>query len=94
MRVEEIALRQEIRQMLSEVGLDKNSLYEMAKEVLQEEIAKQVKNALNQNNVDSIIRSKVSSYELKELLRQAIKAEVKDVINISVEVKAEIPKNE
>ena len=40
MRVEEIALRQEIRQMLSEVGLDKNTLYDMAKQVLQEEISK------------------------------------------------------
>lgn len=89
MRVEEIALRQEIRQMLSEVGLNKNTMYEMAKEVLSEEIEKQVKNVLNQNNVNGILRSKISSYELRELLREAIKREVKDAIKITVEVKAE-----
>lgn len=89
MRVEEIALRQEIRQMLSEVGLNKNTMYEMAKEVLLEEIEKQVKNVLNQNNVNGILRSKISSYELRELLREAIKREVKDAIKITVEVKAE-----
>lgn len=89
MRVEEIALRQEIRQMLSEVGLNKNTVYEMAKGILSEEIEKQVKNVLNQNNVNGILRSKISSYELRELLREAIKREVKDAIKITVEVKAE-----
>ena len=89
MRVEEIALRQEIRQMLSEVGLNKNTMYKMAKEVLSEEIEKQVKNVVNQNNVNGILRSKISSYELRELLREAIKREVRDAIKITVEVKAE-----
>lgn len=89
MRVEEIALRQEIRQMLSEAGFNKNTLYEMAKEVLQEEISKQVKNALDQSNINGMVRSTISSYELKELLREAIKREVRDAVKISVEVKAE-----
>lgn len=92
MRVEEIALRQEIRQMLSEVGLDKTSLHEMAKEVLKEEIAKQVKNALNQSNINGIVYSKVNSYELREMMREAIKQEVRDAVSISIDVKATIPK--
>ena len=88
MRVEEIALRQEIRQMLSEVGLDKNTLYDMAKQVLQEEISKQVKNALNQSNINGMVKNSIRSYELKELLKVAIKEEVQKAINISIEVKA------
>ena len=37
MRVEEIALRQEIRQMLNEAGINKNTLRDMAEKVMREE---------------------------------------------------------
>lgn len=33
MRVEEIALRQEIRQMISEAGINKNTIQEMAEQI-------------------------------------------------------------
>lgn len=36
MRVEEIALRQEIRQMMNEAGLNKNTIREMAQKLLEE----------------------------------------------------------
>lgn len=36
MRVEEIAMRQEIRQMLNEAGLNRNSIRAMAKAILKE----------------------------------------------------------
>lgn len=68
MRVEEIALRQEIRQMLNEAGINKNTLHDMAKEVMQEEIAKQVKNALNQSNINNIVYRKIDSCELKDMM--------------------------
>lgn len=38
MRVEEIALRQEIRQMLNEAGYNRNTLKELVKEVMHEEL--------------------------------------------------------
>lgn len=94
MRVEEIAIRQEIRQLLTEAGLNKNTIREMANEVLREEMAKQVKNALNQNNINNIIKSKISSYEMMNLLKEAMRQEVKNAIKISVEVKAEGIKTE
>ena len=34
MRVEEIAVRQEVRQMLSEAGLNRNTLREMTQQIL------------------------------------------------------------
>lgn len=94
MRVEEIAIRQEIRQLLTEAGLNKNTIREMANEVLREEMAKQVKNALNQNNINNIIKSKISSYEMMNLLKEAMRQEVRSAIKISVEVKAEGIKTE
>lgn len=93
MRVEEIALRQEIRQMITEAGINKNTIREMVNLVMGEEVEKQVKNMLNQTNINALMYSRVNSYEFRELLREAIRQEVKDVIKISVDVKAEIPKS-
>ena len=42
MRVEEIALRQEIRQMLNESGINRETLREMAQNTIKEEVEKQV----------------------------------------------------
>ena len=91
MRAEEIALRQEIRQMMAEAGLNKNTIKETAAQVLKEEVAKQAQNALKQANIDSMVRSQMQTYEFREMLQNAVRKEVQDVIKISVEVKAEIP---
>ena len=87
MRVEEIALRQEIRQMLNEAGINKNTLQEMAKDVMQEEIAKQVKTALSTSNINRIVGSKINTYEFRDALREGIKKEVSEMVNINIEVK-------
>lgn len=52
MKVEEIALRSEIRQMLNEAGFNKNTLKDLVKEVLQEELQKAVKQAVEETNCD------------------------------------------
>ena len=89
MKVEEIALRQEIRQMLNEAGINKNTLRDMAEKVMREEIEKQVKNAIN-----SIVYSKVNSYELNDMMRAAIKKEISEAVDIKINVKATIPQRE
>jgi len=43
MTVEQIVMRHEIRQMLNEAGINKNTLKDMVKEVLEEEINKAVR---------------------------------------------------
>ncbi|MDE6054736.1 MAG: hypothetical protein K2G55_13480 [Lachnospiraceae bacterium] len=93
MRVEEIALRQEIRQMLVEAGINRNTIKVMAEQVLREEIEKQVKSLLSQTNTEALFRSKVNTYEFKEMLRNVLNREVRDAINISVSVKAELPES-
>ena len=91
MRAEEIALRQEIRQMMAEAGLNRNTIRETAAQVLKEEVVKQAQNALKQANIDSMVRSQMQTYEFRGMLQNAVRKEVQDVIKISVEVKAEIP---
>lgn len=94
MKVEEIALRQEIRQMLNEAGINKNTLRDMAQKVMQEEIEKQVKNAINQSNIDGIVYRKINSYELNEMMRAAIRKEISEAVDIKINVKATIPHKE
>ena len=94
MRVEEIALRQEIRQMLNEVGINKNTLLEMAKEVMHEEIEKQVKNSINQSNIDGIVYRKINSCELNEMMRAAIRKEISETVRINIDVKATVPQKD
>ena len=86
MKVEEIALRQEIRQMLNEAGINKNTLHDMAKEVMQEEIENQVKNAIKQSNIDGIVYKKINSYELRDMMRDAIKREISEAVDIHIDV--------
>lgn len=94
MRVEEIALRQEIRQMLNEAGINKNTLRDMAEKVMQEEIEKQVKNAINQSNIDGIVYRKINSYELNEMMRAAIRKEISEAVRINIDVKATVPQKD
>lgn len=94
MRVEEIALRQEIRQMLNEAGINKNTLLEMAKEVMHEEIEKQVKNSINQSNIDGIVYRKINSCELNEMMRAAIRKEISEAVCINIDVKATVPQKD
>lgn len=88
MTVGEIALRQETRQLMAEAGINKNTIKEMAEQVLKEEIEKRVKQLLGQINADAIIRSAFNSYEFKQTLRNAVASEVRDAVQISVDVTA------
>lgn len=89
MRVEEIALRHEIRQMMNEAGINKTSIREMVNDVLKEEIAKQVKNSICQANVPYMIRKSLSDYDMRDQIRYAVRDEVTKAIKISVNVYAD-----
>lgn len=90
MRVEEIALRHEIRQMMNEAGINKNVIRDMAKTILKEEIDKQVKNALNQTNVNAIIKENIRSYEFRDMLKSAISDVIRKELDISIRVEGKI----
>ena len=75
MRVEEIALRSEIRQMLNEAGFNKETLKNLVKEVLHEEIGKATRQAINETDLETYARSIV-----KNVIRDTVKDYLKDTI--------------
>lgn len=75
MRVEEIALRHEIRQMLNEAGFNKNTLKEEVKLVLREEIEKAVKQAVNETDFDGYVKRVADN-----IIRDATKSHLQRVI--------------
>ncbi len=80
MRAEEIAVRHEVRQMLNEAGINKNNLKDMAKEVLQEEISKACKQALNESDVDGVIERKIND-SFGKIIREATRNEIRERVH-------------
>ena len=84
MRVEEIALRQEIRQMLNEAGINRETLREMTQNTIKEEVEKQVNFKLSQTNIMSMVS--LNKYEVRDAFREAVKEHVKSNVKISVNI--------
>lgn len=83
MRVEEIALRQEIRQMLNEAGINRETLREMAQNTIKEEVEKQVNFKISQTNIISMVS--LNKYD-RDAFREAVKEQVKSNVKISVNI--------
>ena len=75
MTVEQIAIRQEVRQMLSEAGINKNTMKEMVREVIDEELHKAVKQVMCEMDMESRINN-LANYNLQEKIRKEIRASV------------------
>ena len=88
MRVEEIALRQEIRQMLNESGISRDELRKMAQKMIKEEVEKQVGIVLSQSDIKSLVS--VNRYEVRDAFREAVKEQVKSNIKISVNIEDKV----
>ena len=92
MRVEEIALRQEIRQMLNEAGINKNTLKDMVKEVLTETIERATVQALHERDLDSAVSSNIQrciDNSTRKIVREEIRNRVSNIFNrmtVSVEI--------
>lgn len=93
MRPEEIALRMEIRQMLSEAGINKITLKAMAKDVLQQEIEKQVGHALKETNINALVNNSLNSYMFRDVIREAVRNKVSQCLDIRVDVQANVNKS-
>lgn len=79
MRVEEIALRSEIRQMLNEAGFNKNTLKDLVKEVLTDELKRAINQALNETDYNTYIKNNIDT-----IINKATRAEVRDRITDKV----------
>ena len=84
MTVEQIALRQEIRQMLNEAGINKNTMKELVRDVISEEMTKAVKQVMHEMDIDTIIHNKTTGSlqdAVRKELREAIDQRVHGVFN-------------
>jgi hypothetical protein len=93
MTVEQIAIRQEIRQMLNEAGINKNTMKEIVREVIDEELHKAVRQVMHEMDLDSQIYN-LANGNLKETVRHEIKVSVDrrvksvfDRMKISIDVR-------
>lgn len=92
MTAEQIALRQEVRQLLNEAGINKNTLKDIVKEVIEEELTKAVKQVMQEMNLIGAINQATNGNLQKlvrEELRNAINTRVNgyfNKINVSVDI--------
>lgn len=93
MKPEEIALRMEIRQMLSEAGINKNTLKDMAKDVLHQEIEKQVRQAMSETYVVQLVRDNMQTYMFRDIIKDAVREQVSKSVNIKIDVTSTIDEN-
>lgn len=84
MTIEQIAIRQEIRQMLGEAGINKNTMKDLVNEVIYEEMTKAVKQVMHEMDIDTIIHNKTQGSlqdAVRKELRESIDQRVKGVFN-------------
>ena len=62
MTVEQIAIRQEVRQMLNEAGINKNTMKKMVREIINEELNKAVRQVLHEMDLDSQIYNMANGF--------------------------------
>ena len=92
MTSEEILMRREIRQMLNEIGINKNTLKDMVKEVLHEEVEKACKQAIAEYNMTNTIDSlneRAMNRIVKESIQENVAARVRSVFDrmrISIDI--------
>lgn len=80
MTVEQIAIRQEIRQLLNEAGINKNTMKDMVKEVIDEELSKAVKQVMHEMDLDSKI-SRAARVDIEEKIKKEIQNSIRDRVN-------------
>lgn len=78
MRVEEMALRSEIRQMLNEAGLNRETIKQMVKETIEDVIKNQVNQVLMERRDEDL--SKVVANYLDNNMQRLIRNTAVDVI--------------
>lgn len=90
MKVEEIALRQEVRQMLSEAGINKTVLKQLVKDVIDEEVNKAIKQAIAEQNWE-VELERIIDYRAEEICKVIASREIGCVVrqklmNMKIEV--------
>jgi len=79
MKVEEIALRHEIRQMMNEAGINKETLKDMVQEILHEELEKAIRQKFHENNIDDFVEHKADKI-IRDTTKSVLEQKITDRI--------------
>ena len=92
MTVEQIALRQEVRQLLNEAGINRNTLPDIVREVINEELTKAVRQVMQEMNLTGVI-NQATNGNIQKVVREEIKMAIDkrvngyfNKINVSVDI--------
>ncbi len=80
MTVEQIAVRQEVRQLLNEAGINKNTMKDIVREVINEELTKAVRQVMHEMNLEDRIY-KSANGNLQEAIRKELRASIDNKVN-------------
>ena len=101
MTTEEIEMRKVIKGMLSDVGINRETLKQMAKDVLEEKINKAIDNAMHETSggdtveekLETYARNYICSWEFQNSLKALVKNAIK-VQDVRILVNGEKPKKD
>ena len=80
MTAEQIALRQEVRQLLNEAGINRNTLQDIVREVIEEELAKAVRQVMQEMNLTGVI-NQATNGNIQKVVREEIKTAIDRRVN-------------
>ena len=80
MTVEQIAVRQEVRQLLADAGFNKNTMKDIVREVIEEELTKAVRQVMNEMDLEDKI-CKAANGNLQEAIRKELRASIDNKVN-------------
>jgi hypothetical protein len=80
MTIEQIAIRQEVRQILNEAGFNKNTMKDIVREVIDEELNKAVRQVMHEFDIDDKIHD-VAKMSLEDSVRKELRASIDNRVN-------------
>jgi F0F1-type ATP synthase delta subunit len=80
MTVEQIAIRQEVRQLLSDAGFNKNTMKDVVREVINEELTKAVRQVMHEFNLEEKIHN-ITKGTLEDAVRKELRASIDNRVN-------------
>ena len=80
MTVEQIAIRQEVRQLLAEAGINKNTMKDLVRDVVNEELNKAVRQIMHEINLDEKI-GKLANGNLQDAVRRELRDSIDRRVN-------------
>lgn len=80
MTVEQIAVRQEVRQLLNEAGINRNTIKEIVREVIEEKMNNAVRQVMHEMDLEKNIYNAANG-NLQKLIREELRTSIDKKVN-------------